>query len=49
MYWIVTFNDGEKTTVTATWIIDAIVNACIHLSKNYTDVVSAHHMYERGV
>ena len=41
LYWTVLFNDGERATVQASWIIDAIVNACIHNSKNYAEVTSA--------
>lgn len=41
MYWIVVFNDGERTTVKATWIIDAIVTACVTLARPYSEVTTA--------
>jgi hypothetical protein len=46
MWWMVTFNDGSKITVSATWIIEAIVEACIKTDHSYTDAVDAAHILE---
>jgi hypothetical protein len=41
MLWKVTFNDETTTIVEASWIIEAIVEACLKVGKNYTDAVRA--------
>jgi hypothetical protein len=48
MTWTVVFNDGSKTTVVGSWLIEAVVNACVHVQKNYTEVVSAYLQYDGG-
>ena len=48
--WTVLFSDGVRITIDASWIIEAIVEACILTSHSYTDaVVAAHIAYEGEV
>lgn len=46
--WRVVFNDDSEVVVEATWIIEAIVEACLQTRHSYTDAVRAAHLAYGG-
>lgn len=46
--WKVRFNDGTECEVEASWIIEAVVEACLATSHQYSDAVTAVHIAFEG-